>query len=137
VIKSVSNGTNEEDMKVKNVDQFTAKSVGETVEILIDPEVQQEFENAEDRGESDLDQLKAELGEEHYTLPSPTISEEDAVFTNINPDQQGEAFGLAYQANEPLDTVEKIDERDEERWELNPASADDFDETNKEIEGSK
>jgi Family of unknown function (DUF6335) len=126
VIKSVSNGTNEEDMKVKNVDQFTAKSVSETVEILIDPEVQQEFANAEDHGESELDQLKAELGEDHYALPSPIISEEDAVFTNINPDQQGESFGIAYQANEPLDFVEQLEERDEERWELNPASADDF-----------
>ena len=113
------------------------KSAENTNNGAVIAEVLEEFENAEDRGESDLDQLKVELGEQHYLLPSPMVSEEDTAFTNINPDQQGEAFGLAYQANEPLDTVEKIDKRDEERWELNPASADDFDETTKEPEGSK
>lgn len=113
------------------------KSADETNNDAVNEEVRQEFEDAEDRGESNLDQLKAELGEEHYLLPSPLVSEEDTGFTNINPDQQGEAYGLAYQANEPLDTAEKIEERDEDRWELNPASADDFEETTKEIEGSK
>lgn len=113
------------------------KSADETKNDAIKAEVQQEFENAEDRGESDLDQLKAELNEQQYLLPSPLVSEEDTGFTNINPDQKGEAYGLAYQANEPLDTAEKIEERDEDRWELNPASADDFEETTKKIEGSK
>ncbi len=124
-------------MNEKNIDQIEAKITDDTSNFIASEEVREEFENAEDRGESDLDQLKSELNEEHYTLPSPIISEEDAAFANINPDQQGEAFGLAYQANEPLDTVEKIDERDDERWELNPASADDFDETSKEINGGK
>lgn len=80
-----------------------------------------------------MDQLRSEVNEPHYILPTPIISEEDAAFENINPDQQGESFGIAYQANEPLDFIEKIDERDGERWELNQASADDFDETSKEI----
>ena len=81
-----------------------------------------------------MDKLKSEIAEPHYILPTPIISEEDAAFENINPDQQGESFGIAYRANKPLDFIEKIDERDEERWELNPASADDFEETTKEIE---
>jgi Family of unknown function (DUF6335) len=113
-------------MKDKNVEKSDIKNASYTVDFVADEDVQQEFKTAEGRGESDLDQLKAELGEQNYTLPSPIISEEDAVFTNINPDQQGEAFGLAYQANEPLDFVEQFEKRDEERWELNPASADDF-----------
>lgn len=105
--------------------------------IVFKEEVRKEFKNASDRGESNLNKIKAELGELNYILSSPIISEEDTTFKNINPDQQGEAYGLAYQANEPLDTAEKIEERDEERWELNPASADDFEETTKEIEGNK
>ncbi len=124
-------------MKDKTFEKLEIKNAADTVGFIADEEVQQEFENAEDRGESNLDQLKTELGEQHYILPSPMNSEEDTAFTNINPDQQGEAFGLAYQANEPLETAEKIEERDEERWELNPASADDFEETTKEVEGSK
>jgi len=49
-------------------------------------------------------------------------SREDATFVNINPDQIGESFGPAFQRNELLDPVGKIDARDEKRWELNPAS---------------
>lgn len=86
------------------------RSVEKTNNQAVSDKVNEEFENAEDRGESDLEQLKAELGEEHYLLPSPMVSEEDTGFTKINPDQQGEAYGLAYQANEPLDTAERIEE---------------------------
>ncbi len=121
-------------MKKQNVEKAELKI---TNDFIADKEVQQEFEKAEDRGESELDQLKSEVNEPHYILPSPIISEEDAAFENINPDQQGESFGITYQANEPLDFVEQFEERDEERWELNPASADDFEETNEEIKGEK
>jgi Family of unknown function (DUF6335) len=118
-------------MKDQNVEKLEMKIAEDTNDFIADEEVQQEFTNAEDHGESELDQLKSEVNEPHYILPSPIISEEDAAFENINPDQQGESFGIAYQANEPLDFVEQLEERDEERWELNPASADDFDKTNK------
>lgn len=37
----------------------------------------------------------------------------------------GEAVGIQYNDFEPLDTEDKIAERDENRWELNPESADD------------
>jgi Family of unknown function (DUF6335) len=124
-------------MNEKNVEKVEETNADNENDFIANDEVRQEFEDAEDRGESELDQLKSEVNEPHYILPSPIISVEDATFENINPDQQGEAFGLAYQANEPLDFVEQLEERDEERWELNPASADDFDETSKEIEGGK
>lgn len=94
-------------------------------EVSIHEQVRREFEYAEDRGEPELEQLKNELNEPHYILPSPMISREDATFANRNPDQMGESFGLAFQRNEPLDPVEKIDARDKNRWELNPASAAD------------
>jgi hypothetical protein len=40
-------------------------------------------------------------------------------------DELGEAVGLTYNWEEPLHTWEKLHERDTDRWELNPASADD------------
>lgn len=41
-------------------------------------------------------------------------------------DEMGEAAGLVYQDDEPLHTTEKIEERDRHRWELDPASSDDY-----------
>lgn len=39
----------------------------------------------------------------------------------------GEAVGIAYQDTEPLGSERKLEERDRHRWELNPASAEDYD----------
>ena len=41
-------------------------------------------------------------------------------------DEMGEAAGLVYQDDEPLHTTEKIEERDRHRWELDPASSEDY-----------
>ncbi len=41
-------------------------------------------------------------------------------------DELGEALGVTYQPDEPLHTTEKIARRDDDRWELNPASSEDF-----------
>jgi hypothetical protein len=38
----------------------------------------------------------------------------------------GEAVGLIYEDNEPLHTAEKLNERDRRRWELDPASSEDY-----------
>jgi hypothetical protein len=43
-------------------------------------------------------------------------------------DELGKAVGLTYEDNEPLHTTEKIAARDKTRWELDPASAEDYDE---------
>jgi hypothetical protein len=50
---------------------------------------------------------------------------------NPTPDQDvvdeiGAAVGLAYQDNEPLGGERKLEERDRHRWELDPASSDDY-----------
>ena len=65
-------------------------------EVSIHEQVRREFEYSEDHGEPESEQLKNELDEPHYTLPSPMISREDAAFANPNPDQMGESFGLAF-----------------------------------------
>lgn len=59
----------------------------------------------------------ANVGEETVGGMAPT-PDQDVV------DEIGEAFGLSYEDDEPLHTGEKIEARDEHRWELNPASAE-------------
>jgi hypothetical protein len=64
---------------------------------------------------------------------------EDAYFTgdeapggdNSTPDQDivddiGKALGVEYQDNEELKAVDKVEERDRKRWELDPASSEDY-----------
>ncbi len=50
---------------------------------------------------------------------------------NPTPDQDvvddiGKALGVEYQDNEELKAADKITERDRHRWELDPASSDDW-----------
>jgi uncharacterized protein DUF6335 len=50
---------------------------------------------------------------------------------NPTPDQDvvediGKAIGVQYQDNEELGTTEKVTKRDKHRWELDPASAEDY-----------
>lgn len=57
------------------------------------------------------------------------VGEETVGGTNPTPDQDvvdelGEALGITYEDDEPLHTEEKLLERDKERWELNPESAE-------------
>ena len=87
----------------------------------------------------------AQSREEHRGM-SPAITGgdvdvdlEDAYFTgdeapggdNPTPDQDivddiGKALGVEYQDNEELKAVDKVTERDRKRWELDPASAEDY-----------
>lgn len=87
----------------------------------------------------------AEHRADHATLtPSITGGDvdadvEDAYFTgdeapggdNPTPDQDivdeiGKALGVEYQDNEELRGADKLEERDKHRWELDPASAEDY-----------
>jgi hypothetical protein len=45
-------------------------------------------------------------------------------------DEIGKAVGVDYQDAEPLQLAEKVERRDEQRWELHPASSEDFSERN-------
>jgi uncharacterized protein DUF6335 len=50
---------------------------------------------------------------------------------NLTPDQEsveemGQALGVSYEDNEELKASDKVVERDKHRWELDPASADDY-----------
>jgi Family of unknown function (DUF6335) len=87
---------------------------------------------------------------EHHGMNSvtggdPDVDIEDAYFTgeeapggdNSTPDQDvvddiGKALGVTYNDNEELKGAGKLEERDRHRWELDPASAEDFTEHDKE-----
>lgn len=59
------------------------------------------------------------------------VGEETPTGSNPTPDHDivddiGRAAGIEYQDNEPLKFGEKMAERDVDRWELNPASSEDY-----------
>ncbi len=69
----------------------------------------------------------------------PDVDVEDAYFTgeeapggdNPTPDQDivddiGKALGVEYEDNEELKRADKVVERDKHRWELDPASSEDY-----------
>ena len=61
---------------------------------------------------------------------SAVAGEESVGGTTPTPDQDivdeiGEAAGLTYSDDEPLDSDKKVLDRDRHRWELDPASTDD------------
>lgn len=70
-------------------------------------------------GDLDADWARADIGDETVGGSAPT-PDQDIV------DELGEAVGVTYEDNEPLRTAEKIEERDHRRWELDPASSDDY-----------
>ena len=78
-------------------------------------------------GDIDAAWDQAAVGDETVGGSSPT-PDQDIV------DEIGEALGVTYQEGEPLHTSEKIERRDAERWELNPASSEDFAERTREID---
>jgi hypothetical protein len=88
--------------------------------------------------------LDRSLHEHHGMTPAMTGGDldadwENAYFSgdeapggdNLTPDQEsvedmGKALGVPYEDNEELKGSDKVIERDKHRWELDPASADDY-----------
>ena len=108
-------------------------------------EVRQEFDEAARLGSTGQQSLIEKLREHHATSPALSGGDVDAAWEeaavgeesvgggNPTPDQNvveelGEAMGLNYEDGEPLHSEEKLESRDEHRWELNPASSEGFDE---------
>jgi hypothetical protein len=71
-------------------------------------------------GDVDARWDQAESGGEETVGGSSPTPDQDIV------DEIGRAVGVTYEEGEPLRVGEKEHERDEHRWELNPASAEDF-----------
>jgi hypothetical protein len=74
-------------------------------------------------GDIDAAWQQTASGEETVGGTTPT-PDQDLV------DEIGRAVGITYEDNEPLRTVEKFEQRDEQRWELHSASSEDFTERN-------
>ncbi len=86
----------------------------------------QRFATDGDRRNDDLsltaphdERHQVDMGEEAIGGFS-TTTDDDLV------DEMGEAAGLVYADDEPLHTSEKIEARDRNRWELDPASSEDY-----------
>jgi len=106
-------------------------------------EVQHEFHEAAQLGLSGHKQLIEKLHEHHSTSPALSGGDIDAAWEdaavgeecvggeNPTPDQSiveelGTAMGITYENNEPLNTTEKLEARDQNRWELDPASSEGY-----------
>lgn len=129
-------------MADKSKAEFIDAGTAETVQYEAGEEVQQEFEEAQRLG-SGGEQIRRGLREHHSRTPDLSggdidadwaradIGEETVGGSSPTPDQDvveelGEAVGLTYEDNEPLHTTEKVEERDRRRWELDPASSEDY-----------
>jgi hypothetical protein len=83
--------------------------------------------------------IREHHGMDDVTGGDPDVDIEDAYFAgeeapggdNPTPDQDivediGKALGVTYNDNEELEGADKLEKRDKHRWELDPASSDDY-----------
>jgi stage V sporulation protein SpoVS len=106
----------------------------------IDQEVADDFAERQDFSSSGTNELVEKLAQHNAESPILSGGDVDAAWDQAGvgeetvggmaptPDQDiveqlGEAVGLTYEDDEPLHTAEKLEERDQHRWELDPASA--------------
>jgi hypothetical protein len=123
-------------------DKFIDAGRAESEQFEPDEEVREEFREAQRLGSGNK-KLMRELREHHSRSPDISAGDVDADWARADvgeetvggsvptPDQDiveelGEAVGLTYEDNEPLHTTEKVEERDRKRWELDPASSEDY-----------
>ena len=117
-----------------------------------DEDIKADFESRQDLAVGGRDELLEELEEHHSLSPEISGGDIDASWQTGNtageeavggsaptPDQDvvdelGAAAGLSYRDDEPLNSDAKILDRDRNRWELNPASAEDEDNDDEDIE---
>jgi hypothetical protein len=107
-----------------------------------DKDIEDDFAERQKLAAGGRDVLEQKLEEHHSLSPAISGGDLDAAWEDANvsgdeavggsvstPDQDiveqlGEAAGLQYRDDEPLDYDRKVLARDRNRWELNPASAD-------------
>jgi uncharacterized protein DUF6335 len=110
----------------------------------LDPEVSREFSAAQRLGTGSR-QLQRKLREHHSRTPRLSGGDIDAAWDRADVgdetvggsiatpgqdvvDEIGDAVGLTYEDNEPLRPTEKVEKRDRRRWDLDPASSEDYQE---------
>ena len=82
-------------------------------------------------GDVDADWEEAQFGQGETALSDSPLPGQSVA------DDVGRAIGVTYEDNEVLSAGEKERERDKHRWELDPASSEDFIERNREGGGAK
>lgn len=132
-------------MAKKKKEQFIDLGKVESEKFEPTEEVKSEFDDAAQLGSAGQGQLIEKLREHRSTSPALSGGDIDAAWEdadvgeesvgggNPTPDQSvveelGRAVGLIYADGEPLHTTEKVEARDQHRWELDPASSEGFDE---------
>jgi len=127
--------------RMTDADDFIDAGEAESEQFEPDQEVLQEFTDVQRLAEGGQ-QLMRELREHHSRTPQLSAGDLDADWAGESGDETvggsaptpgqdiveklGEAVGLTYEDDEPLRPNEKIGERDRNRWELDPASSDDY-----------
>ena len=120
------------------------KQLREIEETVEGPPSSLDMERGPSAARSGRQRLKDAIGDHNETGPALTGGDVDADWEdayavgdeapggdNPTPDQDivddiGKALGVEYQDNEELKGADKIAERDKHRWELDPASSDDY-----------
>ena len=133
-----------------------ADAISDSINTYTDDEdIKEHFEKRQNLASGGRQKLQEKLNEHNSMDPSLSGGDVDAAWEDSvvageesvggsvstpdqdNVDELGEAAGLTYKDDEPLNSDQKILERDRKRWELNPASADDQDEETEEEEESQ
>ena len=78
------------------------------------------------RARTDRVRMEREIISLEEVEEAAEVPTEEAALEADVVDEVGEAIGLTYQADESLRIGEKETERDQHRWELDPASAEDY-----------
>jgi hypothetical protein len=143
----------EEDSLDKFVLDANADEIAEQINHFTDDEdVLEDFADRQGLATGGRQKLEEKLNDYNGMNPSLSGGDVDAAWedsdmageesvggTAPTPDQDivdeiGEAAGLNYRDDEPLDSDKKILDRDRNRWELNPESADDGEEDEEDLE---
>jgi len=114
----------------------------ESPTVPADPQVSAEFAEAQQLGTGSR-RLQQKLQEDHSSGAVISGGDLDAAWDRADegeetvggsaptPDQDvveelGKAVGITYEDNEPLKGAEKVEKRDRRRWDLDPASSEDY-----------
>jgi hypothetical protein len=129
--------------KAPSLDRARRTILGD--DILPTPPSSLDLDRTASAARSGRRQMRERLDQHHETSPALTAGDVDADWEsaasvgdeapggdNPTPDQDivddiGKAVGVQYEDNEELKGEEKITKRDKHRWELDPASSEDYD----------
>jgi hypothetical protein len=128
------------------------KVMDEIDDFTEDEDVLEDFDERQRMINEGSDELRDEIRSHNFKSPQQSGDDIDAAWQDSvvsgeesvggsapTPDQDivdelGKAVGFEYEDHEPLHTAEKLEARDQDRWELNPASVEEIEEQEDEME---